>query len=200
MSQDINQLNNLTKKEWVARYWFSPLQMIQLVNPRDTDYRFMVEMRHFIIKASDNVSLPGTVANVYLSQMTRILAQEDNKMQHLSDYNLMAQYYDKLIVDVTSMVQEVNNEPAYLSKMPARTLDTPTETPPWQNKQAQQAPVAPVAPEPKTPAPEVKEEVKEFKQGDNKYKMIVNKSGNRMYYMNDKLTSEAKYSKAASML
>lgn len=199
-----------TKKQWIDKYWFSPLQMITLINPRSEDYKFKVEMRHFIIRAGAQEQFPGTVANVYLSHMTRILAQEEDKMQHLSDWNLMAKYYDTLIVDVKNMMNDVDTEPEYMKHMPEHTLDKPPETPPWQQngEKASNVPEQPKAPEtpptppqpPKPTSAPAKAETKEFDYQGAKYKVVIAKDGRRMYYKDGKMTSEAVFSKAASML
>ena len=204
--QPIAQTFN-TREEFFNVYWFQPTDMVTLLNPQDKDYPFMVEGRHFIIKAGEQIQMPGTVANVYLSQMTRILAQDENKMEFLSDYNLMKQYYDRLMVDVKSMLQEVNNEPAYLSQVPQSMRAEAPEVAPWQR-------VAPDAPKTeveentsgmknkldKTDLKEFKEETKEFELSGDKFKKITTKTGKSMYYKNGVLTSEVEYAKAASML
>lgn len=197
----------MTKKEYWAKYWFSPTQMVTLINPKPEDYQFMVEMRHFVLRAGAQEQMPGTVANVYLSQMTRILAQDEDKFEFLSDFNLMKQYYDRLIVDVKDMMQEVNNTPAYLQNIPTTMQGAAPETPPWQAPANQAAPM-PQMPETNstmrdtlkdTDLKETKE-VKEFEHGGNKYKMVVNKRGASMYYKNGGMISEAEYSKTVSML
>lgn len=175
----------LTKKEFWDKYWFTPLQMVTIVNPKETDYPFMVEMRSFVIKAGATEQMPGTVANVYLSQMTKILAQDDEKMEHLSDFQLMKVYYDKLIVDVKSLMPEANTVPSYLKDVSETMKADAPETPPWQ--------------QPEEEVKEVRDEEKEFAHDGNQYKLVVSK-GERSYFMNGKPTSEAIYSKAASML
>jgi hypothetical protein len=199
-----------TKAEFWKTYWFTPYQMVTLKNPKDTEYRFMVEMRHFVIKAGATEVLPGTVANVYLSQMTRVLAQDEDKTSFLSDFALMKQYYDRLIVSVESTINDVDTTPSYLKDVPAhmRTSGEP-ETPPWQ--------------QPKTTLPEhnsemsdsydpkvmndkpkdvfpAKDEIKEFELGENKYKAVIKKGGGTMYYKDGKLTTSSEYQKAASLL
>ncbi len=195
----------LTKKEFWDKYWFSALHMVTLINPLPEDYRFMVEMRHFVIKAGAQEQMPGTVANVYLSQMTRIIAQNDNKMEFLSDFNLMKQYYDALIVDAKSMMPEDNSQPAYLAQVPQNMRAEAPGTPPWQEPQVQ-APSA--MPENNSTMRDTlketdlkeTEEVKEFELGQDKYKMVKSKKGQKMFYKNGKMTSEAEYAKSASML
>jgi hypothetical protein len=186
----------MTKDEFWKTYWFSPLQMVTLVNPK-YDYTFMVEGRNFFIKSGATEKLPGTVANVYLSQMSRIMAQDDDKMQYLSDFALMRQYYDKLIVDVENMVKEVSNTPAYLSDVPAhvRASDAP-ETPPWQQPAAPQAPVTPPVELPKEAEPTTKE----FELEGSKFRMTIDKNDKETYFKDGRRVDASTYAKAASMV
>lgn len=183
----------MTKDEFWRTYWFSPLQMVTLVNPK-YDYKFMVEGRNFFIKSGAKEKLPGTVANVYLSQMSRIMAQDDDKMQYLSDFALMRQYYDKLIDDVEDMVKEISNTPAYLSDVPehVRATDAP-ETPPWQQPATPQD-VPAMAPS------EVEPTTKEFELDGSKFRMTIDKNDKETYFRDGKRIDAAAYSKAASML
>lgn len=181
--------------------------MVTLINPQPEDYKFMVEMRHFVMRAGAQEQMPGTVANVYLSQMTRILAQQEDKMQYLADLNLMKEYYDRLIVDVKNMMPEANTAPAYLKQVPTTMQGEAPETPPWQQDQAPQAPTTPMPENNSTMRDTLKTEdlketaeVKEFEHGGSKYKMVVNKRGGSMYYRDGKMISETEYAKTASML
>jgi len=200
----------MTKDEFWKVYYFSPLQMVTLINTKSYDYKFMVEGRNFIIRAGVKEKVPGTIANVYLSQMTRIMAQDDDKMQFLSDFALMRVYYDKLIVDVENLINEVNNTPAYLSNVPEhmKTTGAP-EAPPWQalaksaipetnsqmsntwGKKAEQA---------STPDAPVKEVTKEFEFEGAKYKMTVDKNDKENFFKDGTRISAADYAKTASML
>jgi len=213
MNPDINQVVPLTKKEFWAKYWFSPLQMVTLKNPKQTDYNFMVEMRNFVVRAGATETMPGTVANVYLSQMTRIMAQDDEKMEHLSDFNLMKIYFDKLIVNVKDMMRETNNQPAYLKDVPTTMRGEAPETPPWQApvgstipvtnsdmKNTWDAPKQAVAPITEEPPKETKESVKEFEFEGGKFKMVVDKNNNETYFRDGRRVKAADYAKAASML
>ena len=195
-----------TKEEFYNKYWFTPLQMVTLINPLAYDYKFMVDMRNFLIRSGAQETMPGTVANVYLNGITRILAQDEDKLQYLSDYNLMREYYDRLIVDVKSLVQDVDNTPAYLSQVPDTMIGKAQETPPWQQNKVEDAPSA-IETSNSDMKDTLKEsdlkevdEVKEFEFSGDKYKMVKNKRGGNMYYKNGKMTSEVDYAKAASML
>lgn len=202
------QVMPMTKKEFNEVYWFSPLQMVTLINPQAYDFPFMVELRNFVIKAGSKEKMPGTVANVYLNQMTRIMAQDEDKMQFLSDYALMRQYYDKLIVDVESLIHETSSVPAYLQQVPNHMkVEAPSETPPWQ------APAESAIPktnsqmtntwgkqEDVTPAKQVEEKTKEFELEGAKYKMTIDKNDKEMFFKDGVRINAADYSKAASML
>lgn len=189
----------LSQKEFNEKYWFSPLQMVTLINPKSEDYLFLVENRHFVVRAGSKEKMPGTVANVYLSQMTRILAQDEDKMQYLSDVALMKQYYDRLIVDVESLINEVNLQPAYLSQVPETMRAEAPETPPWQ----QETPPSAIPETNSTMSNTVgekKEQTKEFEFGGDKYKMVVDKNDKENFFKNGTRISAAEYSKTASML
>lgn len=182
------QPGNLTLEDWHNQYWFTPMHMVEVINPAwaregdnfvSKDYPFMVEMRHFIIKAGESKPFPGVIANVYLDQVSRLLAQNDDKLGYMGDPNLRRLYYDKLIVAVTNLAPEADATPAYLKPTNA------VETPPWKQEPIKETP---------------KPKSKEFKQGDSTYKLVIKEDGGRMHYKDGKLTSEAEYSKAASLL
>lgn len=188
------QIMPMTKESFWEKYWFSPYQMVTLVNPK-YDYTFMVEGRSFFIKSGATEKLPGTVANVYLSQMTRIMAQDDDKMEHLSDFALMKQYYDKLIVTVDNLINETSNTPAYLNNVPdhVKTENAP-EVPPWQQPPQSTPEVPPVEP-PK----EVEPTTKEFELEGSKYRMVIDKNDKETYFRDGRRIDAPTYSKAASM-
>lgn len=137
----------IDKEAFSKKYWFTSLQMVEVINPawlKDgdgfivQDYPFMVEMRHFIIKAGGREKFPGVIANVYLDQMTKILAQNEGKLEFMADPNLMRVYYDKLIVDVENLAPEYNPVPAYLRDVaPSGVGQAKDETPPWQQNMEQ---------------------------------------------------------------
>lgn len=199
----------MTKEAFWKLYWFSPLQMVTVVNPKSYDYPFMVEGRNYMIKAGTKEKVPGTIANVYLSQMTRIMAQDDDKMNFLSDFALMRQYFDKLIVNVDNLISEVNNAPAYLSNTPEHMkVAAASETPPWQ------APAENAIPETNSDMTntwgkradgpvgqkEVKEVTKEFELEGSRYKMTIDKNDKENFFKNGTRVSAADYQKAASMI
>lgn len=205
---------NITKDEWRQKYWFNSLQMVTVVNPKPEAWDFMVEMRNYTIGAGTHERFPGIIANVYLDQMSKILAQDDDRLGFMTDPNLMKIYYDQLIVDVEDLVNQASSIPAYL-QMPARPATPVAERAPWDASIGERATdvapnAAPVSsfPEAKPQQPEVTtvvpspEEEKEsnFDYDGNKYKMVLAKNGTKMYFKDGRRTDVGEFNKAASML
>jgi len=190
-----------TMAQFNKEFWFNGLQMITVVNPLDYDFPFMVEMRNFFIGAGKHERFPGVIANVYLSQMSGILAQNDDQLGLMSDPQLKKLYYQKLIVDTQEMVHEHSPLPAYLQNVSPTTIP---EKAPWEENMERATDVAPQAPTAEPKAPELpkpaKEETKEFEFQGSRYKMVVSKAGKEMYYKDGKMTSSADYFKAASLV
>lgn len=210
----MNPTGTLTKKQFNDTYWFTSLQMVMVVNPKEIDWPFMVEQRHFIIKAGGKEEFPGVIANVYLDQMSKILAQDDDKanggkLEYMSDPNLKKLYYDQLIVNVRSLVSEYESGPAYLKNVaPAAQTSAPSEKAPWEENMERASDVAPAPPiatpekpqPPEVPEPKAETKEKEFELEGVKYKLVINKNGNEMYYKGGKMTDSATFHKAASLL
>lgn len=201
---------SMTVDDFHNSYWFNTLQMIEVINPLTYDWPFMVEGRHFVVKEGSKERLPGAIANIYLDQVSKIMAQDDDKLGFMADPNLKKLYYDKLIINVDSMVQEAFSVPGYLKPQPLNH----GERAPWDASLGERAsniprPIAPLAPAlPTPPAPtepdrqpgEPKAATKSFDLGEDKYKFITAKDGRKMYYKNGGLTNVAEYNRAASML
>lgn len=189
----------MTQDEFWEKYWFTPLQLVKVINPLAYDYEFLVENRPFIVEAGSKKRLPGNVANIYISNVSRIRAQEDDKFQFISDYALMKQYYDEIIVEIEDLSNGQGSIPAYL-KQPKQAAGATgaDENPPWDADAKAQNTIK--------PANNVGESSVElpsdpsFEYQSDKYKVIIDKNDKKMFYKNGKLTSEAEYSKAASLL
>lgn len=111
-----------------VKYWHNSTKLVTVVNPRNEDYRFqavietgysmetgkpMIEPRQYIVKAGGKERFPGPIANMYLDQMSKILAQEDKKIERMIDFALKAEYYDKLIVSVEDLLTQSHTYPQY---------------------------------------------------------------------------------------
>lgn len=202
----------ITMDDWRKTYWFSPVQMVNVVNPKPEAWNFMVEMRHFTVPAGGHERFPGPIANVYLDQMSKILAQDDDRLGYMSDPNLMKIYYDQLIVDVESLIKEATQLPAYLQTPTAGRLATSSaERAPWDSGLGERAtdiapnaaPVLPPFPDAKqivSPLAETKPEARQFEQDGSKYKLVVGVDGRKLHYKDSKLTTAAEFNRAASLL
>lgn len=201
----------MNKQDFVNKYWFNSLQMVTVVNPLAEDFPFMVEMRHFIIKAGQHERFPGVIANVYLDQMSKIIAQNDDKLGFMADPALRRVYYDKLIIDVENLAPEYNPTPAWMKGVnPAAVAAAPNDAPPWESSMErardiapnQTPPAAPVPPAPKAPPGPKKPEAgtKEFELNGLTFSAVTDGNGKTEFFKNGKAIGEADYAKAASMI
>jgi hypothetical protein len=121
----------MDEMEFVKKYYFDHLKMVTVKNPRSEDYIFGAtieagvdvatgklrsEQRTYRVQAGQRERLPGPIANMYLDQMTKLLAQDQDKFRFLIDFALKAQYYDELIVDVIDLIATYQPLPQYLQK------------------------------------------------------------------------------------
>ncbi len=209
----------LTKAEFHRRYWFSSYQLVTVINPRAEDFFFMVEMRHYTVPAGGQESYPGPIANMYLDQMTKIITQDEEKMELLSDFMFKANYYNKLIVEVKNLAPEsqkvtwqdemrkkamemppwMQNQPPGMSEQ--STNPQSSTVPPWEQQPPTATPAAPqVSPQTALvqPPPQTDEE-RSFEYKGHTFKMVT--KGEYTEYLRDSHPISAEvYNKAASML
>jgi hypothetical protein len=124
----------ITKSEFNKRYWFTSLQMVTVRNPLETDYPFTHEMRHYIVRKGETEDYVGPIANVYLSHMASIVAQNKDELALTSDPNYMASAYDALIVSVKNLAPEYDPTPTWQQ----RAIAAAAATPPWMQQQQPQ--------------------------------------------------------------
>lgn len=119
----------MEEQQFIEKYWQTNTKIVTVVNPRTEDFVFQAvvevgvdmntgkmkaEPRHYRVIAGKTERFPGTIANMYLDQMTKILAQEEEKFQFLIDFALKAQYYDQLIVDIEDLINSYIPRTEYL--------------------------------------------------------------------------------------
>lgn len=110
----------MEEKEFNDKYWLTNLKLAIVVNPLHEDYKFQcavetgvelatgrpkTEVRTYIVKAGGSERFPAPVANLYLKQMSQLLAQDDNTYNQYIDYSHRAELYDRLIVEIIDMVE-----------------------------------------------------------------------------------------------
>lgn len=121
----------MEETDFHKKYYFGLMKIVTVVNPRSEDYTFGAtiqgsmnmetgrmqdEQRTYQVKAGTHQRLPGPIANMYLDQMSKLIAQDDNKFQFMIDFALKAQYYDDLIIDVQDIIDTYQPMPQYLQK------------------------------------------------------------------------------------
>lgn len=123
-----------------TKYWFSNMKIVTVVNPREEDYVFGAmsetgvdiatgklkqEQRTYRVRAGEMERLPGPIANMYLDQMSKLIAQDEDKFQYMIDFALKAEYYDALISDSEDLIETYQPLPQYLQKPEAETPEEP---------------------------------------------------------------------------
>lgn len=124
-----------------TKYWFSNMKIVTVVNPREEDFVFGAtvetgvdiatgklksEQRTYRVKAGTSERLPGPIANMYLDQMSKLIAQDEDKFQYMIDFALKAEYYDALISDSEDLIETYQPLPQYLQSSPrVETVDEP---------------------------------------------------------------------------
>lgn len=119
----------MEEKEFNDKYWFSNTKIVTVNNPRSEDYIFQAtsdvgidtatgkmktEARTYRVRKGEHERFPGPIANMYLDQMSKLIAQDDDKIQFMIDFKLKAEYYDDLIVGIEDLINTFQPHPAYL--------------------------------------------------------------------------------------
>jgi hypothetical protein len=128
------------EQEFNRKYWFNTMQIITVVNPTPKDYifqavidagvdvatgRMRAEQRQYKVPAGGTERFPGPIANMYLDQMAKLLAQQDEKFTLMIDLAHKAEYYDKLIVDMDDLMQSYQSLPQYQTETGAEETKAP---------------------------------------------------------------------------
>lgn len=118
----------MDEQAFTDKYWKKNTEIVEVLNPRTVDYvfqatvdtgidvstgRMKAEARRYMVKAGGSERFPGPIANMYLDQMSRILAQEDNRFDRMIDPSERAKYYDQLIVGTDDLISSYNELPQY---------------------------------------------------------------------------------------
>lgn len=135
----------LTEDEqtFAKKYWHTNTQIVTVINPRKDDYvfqattevgvnldtgRMKAETRTYRVPHGGQERFPGPIANMYLDQMSKLVAQDEDKIQFMVDWALKAQYYDQLIVSIEDLIHTYAPFPEYLDK-PEQVASQPEEIP-----------------------------------------------------------------------
>lgn len=137
----------LTRSDFNKYYWFTSLQMVTVVNPTKKDFPFMVEMRHYMVKAGEQESFVGPIANVFLNHMAKTIAQDEERLEQMADVTLIAAMYKDLIIEVKNLAPEYDPTNNWQHRMRAEGA----ELPPWAQNQPAAQPGAQQSPAPTPP-------------------------------------------------
>ena len=120
----------MEEKEFNEKYWQTNTKLVTVSNPRSEDYVFQAttdsgvdiatgrmksETRHYKVPAGGSERFPGPIANMYLDQMSKLVAQDEDKFQFMIDFSLKAQYYDQLIVSIDDLIHDYQPQKEYLN-------------------------------------------------------------------------------------
>lgn len=144
----------MDEKQFVEKYNFDNLKMVTIVNPTSEDFTFGITMetsvdisngqmksetKQYVVRAGDKERLPGVAANLYLDQISKKIAQEEDRFALYPDFAERAKYYDDLIVEVEDMLGSFQSLPQYTDveedtadeqEKPFETIkETPNEQP-----------------------------------------------------------------------
>lgn len=134
----------LDEQAFIAKYWHPNTELITVLNPTTEDYIFKAtvdatidlktgrpkpEMREYRVPKGGSERFPGSVANMYLSQMSSILAQKEGRLDRMIDFTERSKYYDQLTADTEDLIASYSANPAYAEDNSHVQKDTESEVP-----------------------------------------------------------------------
>lgn len=118
----------LDEQAFLAKYWYPSTHVVTVLNPRVADYQFQatvnvgldmasgkpkVEPRQYMVKGGGKQRFPGPIANMYLDQMAKLIAQDDKNFGAFIDFTERAKYYDQLVVTTEDLIEQYHEFPQY---------------------------------------------------------------------------------------
>lgn len=140
MLQAMDMQQPLTNEQFIKMYWFTGEQRVTVINPTNKDFVFMHNQRHYVVRAESQEELMGPMANQYLDQMGRLLAQQQDMLGHWGDVNLRRQYLDQLIAKIEDMNPPAINMTPWRREIPAQPMRVTADEPaPWEEGHGERA-------------------------------------------------------------
>lgn len=127
-----------------AKYQHPNSEVVTVVNPTSSDYVFQAtvdaamdvrtgrprsEARQYMVPKGGSQRFPGSIANMYLDQMSRQLAGEENRLDRMVDWTERAKYYDQLTADTEDLIASYTPNPAYVDDNQHVATDVEAEVP-----------------------------------------------------------------------
>lgn len=116
----------------LKQYEFDNYKTVTVSNPKKERFDFLVEGKPYSIAGGTQKRFPGYIATLYIRKMAMILAQDEKKIQFITDNSLLEKYYKRLIVDVEDLVGEHESpdpDTAVTSPQEEEDLSTTKENP-----------------------------------------------------------------------
>jgi hypothetical protein len=82
-------------------------QQVTVKNPTNEDFKFKAHNKDYMVKAGQTVKMAGFIGWRYVYSLACKMAQDANDFIHWNEDGFRQKYYDKLIVAVDGVVQEV---------------------------------------------------------------------------------------------
>lgn len=142
----------MDEQQFTEKYNYDNLKMVTVLNPNSEDFPFSITMetsvdisngqmksetREYVVKAGEKMRLPGVAANLYLDQMSKLIAQQEDRFSLYPDFAERAKYYDDLIIEVEDLLGAFQNLPQYEEQTEEKEaiVETPFEQVEEKNEQ-----------------------------------------------------------------
>jgi hypothetical protein len=134
------------EQAFVAKYWHPNTEVVTVLNPTKNDYIFQAtvdaavdmktgrprpEQRQYQVKAGGSERFPGSIANMYLDQMSRQLAQTEERLDRMVDWTERSKYYDQLTADTEDLIASYVPNPIYAPQAVAPVTESVAEELPF---------------------------------------------------------------------
>lgn len=92
-------------------FGWSEDQQVTVTNPTSEKLQFKVHSKDYEIPAGRTLKMPGYIAWVAVYNLAVRMAQADGKFDEWNDEPVRKGYYEKFVVGMDNLVQEVELEP-----------------------------------------------------------------------------------------
>lgn len=106
---------------------------VTVINPNDSEYRFKVHNKDYVISAHSKAQMPGYMAWVCVYGMASKAAQVEKEFEHWNEDDVRSKYYSRFVDSYKPVINEVLEEPA---NEDAISLDLPETTKPIAKKKS----------------------------------------------------------------
>jgi hypothetical protein len=86
-------------------------QQVTVVNPTKDDFTFKVYNKDYIVEAGRMAKMPGYIAWMFVYKLSTKMAVDNGDFIHWNEEGFRKTYYDKLVVGIDDIVQNVTVEP-----------------------------------------------------------------------------------------